>query len=192
MHPTLPSFPDAFPGPSARRVPYARADAPQISEALLVAQGELQHHFERLDWTVWTTAFLTVQPDLWVDNEGILLDEHNLACLAQHLAALPNVRAYASLTHGSNAVYLARKMVQHQDTAIRALAILEAKPWALPPAIFELVLSLAGGNGIAETVYAAACPGPHGPPGTPDPAHARAGAYTRIASLRLARYGPLG
>jgi hypothetical protein len=177
--------------PTAQRVPYAQASPQQVSRALLFVQEELQQTFPTLPWVSWADAFLTVQPDLWVGQETVSLDEQGLAPLAQHLASLPDVRDDDSIVHGHRVVYLAQKLVNLQDDAIYALADIEADPLAFSLPVCQLVTRLAVGNAVAEQVYRATRRGPEGRPGGEDPALARANVHARVQAVRRAR-GVLG
>lgn len=175
----------------AQCVTFAQASPRQISQALLSVQDELEEMFHPLSWQTWANAFLTLQPDLWVAQETVYLDEQGLARMAKHLATLPGAADLECLKHGPRVVYLAKKLVNYQDDAIYALTDIEAQPSAYGPAVYQLVTGLARGNAVAHEVYRATSAGPHGRPGGSDPELARAAVLGRLQALGRAR-GVLG
>lgn len=171
-------------------VPYADATPRQLSRALTYVMEELAQHFPTLSFTSWTTALLQQQPDLWVEQEEVFLEEDDLTRLTQRLAASPELPQLSPPIYPDYACYLAKRLVNYQDQALFALTEIEAHPHAFGYSVYALVLDLAGGNGIAQKVYRVTHP-QQPRPGRPDPAAERQLASARIAAVRRAR-GELG
>jgi hypothetical protein len=154
---------------------------------LLYLQEALHDHFPTLKWATWADALQELQPDLWVEEQAVTLDQDDLIYLTQRLALSPEVPALDPIIHGPKAGYLARKLVNHEDDAIHALEEIEEHPLAYGPLVYRLVVSLASGNEVADEVFGATYRGPWGRPGGPDRDIARATVSERLQALRCAR-----
>ena len=173
--------------PTARCVPYADASPRQISQALLYLQEALHDHFPTLKWSTWADALQELQPNLWVEEQAVTLDQDDLIYLTQRLALSSEVSALDPIIHGPRAGYLAKKLVHYEDDAIHALEEIEAHPLAYGPLVYRLVVSLASGNEVADEVFGATYRGPWGRPGGPDRDVARTTVAERLQALRYAR-----
>jgi hypothetical protein len=182
MASTAPPLPD----PTPFCIPYAEATPRQISLALTYVMEELAQHFPTLSFTSWGNALRKQQPNLWVEQEAVFLEDEDLARLTQRLAASPELPQLSPPIYPDRACYLAKRLVNYQDQALFALAEIEADPHAFGTSVYALVLDLAAGNGIAQQVYRVT----HqqtSPPDRPDPAAERQLASARIAAVRRAR-----
>jgi hypothetical protein len=168
-------------------VPYADASPRQISQALLYLQEALHDHFPTLKWATWADALQQLQPDLWVEQQAVTIDEDDLTYLANRLALSSEVPALDPIIHGPRAGYLARKLVHYEDDAIYALEEIEAHPLVYGPLVYRLIVSLASGNEVADEVFGATYRGPWGRPSGPDRNIARATVSERLQALRYAR-----
>ena len=158
---------------------------PHLSCALVYLQHELADHFPAgaLSWLTWVTALDRLRPDLWVAPRAASLDALDVTRLAQCLAGSPALPALEPPLYGPRAGYLAQRLVNYTAGARDALAELEACPTAYGGRVWELVLGLAVGNGVAKEVFQAMCwdalPGA-APAGAPN-------AHERVYALRRAR-----
>jgi hypothetical protein len=166
-------------------VPYPQATPRQLALALTYVMEELAQHFPTLSFASWANALLQQQPDLWVEQEEVLLEEDDLTRLTQRLAASPELPQLRPPIYPDQACYLARRLVNYQDQALCALTEIEAAPHAFGYRVYALVLDLAAGNGIAQQVYRVTHRQPS--PGRRDPAAARLAASDRVAAVRRAR-----
>ncbi len=173
----------------AQRVPYARASPQQMAQALRFAQKELQEKLPAASWVRWLTAFHTVRPDLWVEQQTVSLDKRGLTRMVRRLTEYLEMCDMEHLIHRPDAPYIAQQLVNFQDEAIQALPELEANPTACGPAVYRLVTGLARGSSVAQEVYRAT--GPHErPDGADDPELARTAVHGRLQALRKARGVP--
>ena len=183
MVPPLPPLPES----TARCVLYADASEQQRAQALHYVQERLHQHFPPLSPSTWVNAVRQLQPDLWVEQQTVALDEDDLTYLANRLALSPEVPVLNPVIHGPRAGYLAKKMVNYEDDAIHALEEMDANPLAYGPLVYRLVTSLALGNSVADEVFQATHRGPWGRPGGPDRDVARATVRERLEALQRAR-----
>lgn len=168
-------------------VSYAEASPQQIAAALVYVRERLQNHFPTLLKDTWVTTLQKLQPDLWVEEHTVTLDEDDLIYLANRLALSSEVSALNPIIHGPQAGYLAKRMVNYEDNAIHDLEEMAANPLAYGPVVYRLVASLALGNSVADEVFQATHRGPWGRPGGPDRDVARATVRERLAALQRAR-----
>jgi hypothetical protein len=168
-------------------VPFAQATPGQVAQALRYLQEELKNHFPTLRESTWADALQKMQPDLWVEEQTVFFAQDDLAYLAYCLALSSEVPELDPIIHCPSAGYLSKRMVNFADDAIDALADIEANPLAYAPAVYRLVVSLALGNSVADTVFRATHRGPWGRPGGPDRDVARATVHERLKALRQAR-----
>ena len=168
-------------------LPFAQASAPHISGALVYLQDELAEHFPKdtLDWLSWAKALDQLRPDLWVSPEGkVTLDAQDVTRLAQYLALSPELPTLEPPLHGPDSAYVAKRLVNYADEAQDALVELEACPKAHGPRVWNLILTLALGNSIADKVYQATCwDAKQGA----EPAAAGPSVHARVQALRQAR-----
>lgn len=182
----VPPFPP-LPASTAYCVPYADASEPQRAQALHYLQERLQQHFPPLSPATWTNALNQLQPDLWVEEQTVTLDEDDLTYLANRLALSSEVPALDPIIHGPRSGYLSKRMVHNEFDAIQALEEMLANPLAYGPLVYRLVTSQALGNLVADEVFQATHRGPWGRPGGPDLDAARATVRERLEALRRAR-----
>lgn len=171
----------------ATGVPYPQATSHQLAKVLTFAIEELAQHFPPLDFLSWSRALEKEQPTLWVDEDGLFLDDEDLTRLAQRLAASPELPQHGPPLYPDQACYLARRLVKYQDQALHALTEIEAAPHSFGNSVYALVLDLAAGNGIAQQVYQVTHRQTPPSASRPDPASARLAAPARIAAVRRAR-----
>ena len=171
----------------ATYVPYAQATSRQLATVLTFVIEELAQHFPPLDFLSWSRALDQEQPTLWVDEDGLFLDDEDLTRLAQRLAASPELPQPGPPLYPDQACYLARRLVKYQDQALHALTEIEAAPHSFGNSVYALVLDLAAGNGIAEQVYRVTHRQTPPSASRPNPAIARLAAPARIAAVRRAR-----
>ena len=171
----------------ARCVPFKQASPPQIAQALLSVKHALRAHFPTLSARAWAHTLQQLQPELWVGEATVTLDQEALRVLAQRLNDAPELPELDPLLHGPRAGYLAKTLVDYEDDAIHALADMEANPLAYGPLVYRLLVRLALGNAVADEVFRDTNPGPWGRPGGPGRDVARATASARLKALRRAR-----
>ena len=181
----LPPTPDSTSAASC--VPYSQASLSQVVKAQIFMQQELKLHFPALAGQTWVRALDHLQPDLWVEGDRVSLDYADLAHLTHYLAGSAELPTLEPPIYVLRAAYLAKRLVNYWDQAIDALADIEAAPLAYGPRVYNLVLSLALGNSVADEVFQTTHSGPRGRPGSPNPAATRVGIHARIQALRLAR-----
>ena len=170
--------------PAATCRPYAQSSPLHISGALLFLQQELAPHFPEtaLDWLTWANALDRLRPDLWEEGGRVSLDAQDVNRLAQYLAGSPELPTLEPPVHGPRAAYLAKRLVNYAAEARDALVELEAGPKAYGPRVWELVLSLALGNAVADEVHQATDWNAE-----QDGELAGASVHTRVFALRQAR-----
>jgi len=147
----------------------------------------LPERFPTLSFTNWANALLGLKPDLWVSGDAVSLDDQDLQHLTQRLAAakeLPELNPASSSDQGD---YLSKRLYNYQDEALEALPDIAANPLAYGNRVFNLVVTLALGNSVADAVFHATHRATPGHPGTEDPALARATAHEQVRALRRAR-----
>jgi hypothetical protein len=114
--------------------------------------------------------------------QQVYLYEVDLARLGQVLAADPALPQLSPRLLCDQAFYLAQRLVNYQQEALRALAEIEASPAAYGGGLCALLFSLATGNGVAYQV----CRQLPYPPDLPDSGTTP----VRIDAIRRARGEP--
>lgn len=171
---------------TATCLPYAQASPLLISCALDFLRQELASHFpgDTLNWLTWSNALGRLRPDVWVDQGEVFLDAQDVSRLAQHLNGSPELPTLEPPLYGARAAYLAKRLVNYANEALDALDELEAGPKAYSPRVWELVLSLALGNSVADEVFqATAWSAERGE----EPAVTGPNVHARVFALRQAR-----
>ena len=168
-------------------IPYAQATPHQISLALTYAMAALREHFPTLSFTDWANGLLGLKPDLWVTGDAVSLDDHALQHLTQRLAAAEELPELDSASYPDRGDYLSKRLYNYQDEALDALPDIAANPLAYGSRVFNLVVTLALGNSVADAVFHATHQRPQGRPGTEDPTLARATVHEQVRALRQAR-----
>lgn len=175
------------PDPTPRCIPYAQATPHQISLALTYAMAALPEHFPTLSFAGWTNGLLGLKPDLWVAGDAVSLDDHALLHLSQRLAAAEELPELDPASYPDRGDYLSKRLYNYQDEALEALPDIAANPLAYGSRVFNLVVTMALGNSVADTIFHATHQGPQGRPGTEDLTLARATVHEQVRALRQAR-----
>lgn len=175
------------PDPTPRCIPYAQATPPQLSRALTYAMAALSDSFPTLSFTDWTSGLLGLKPDLWVSGDAVSLDDQALQHLTQRLAAAEELPELDPASYPDRGDYLSKRLYNYQDEALDALPDIAANPLAYGSRVFNLVVTLALGNAVADAVFHATHQGRPGRSDTEDPALARATVHEQVRALRRAR-----
>jgi hypothetical protein len=120
-------------------------------------------------------------------GQRLLLEEEDLIYLAQLLAASPELPTLKPAIYPDDACYLAKRLVNYQQEAKKALTDIAANPLAYGAHVFTLVAGLAVGSSVTETVLRATYRGLKGRLGSAAPALARATVHEQVRALRQAR-----
>ncbi|NML67852.1 hypothetical protein HHL22_21835 [Hymenobacter sp. RP-2-7] len=175
------------PDPTPVCIPYAQATPHQLSLALTYAMVALPESFPTLSLADWTNSLLGLKPDVWVSGDAVSLDDQAIQHLTQRLAAaeeLPELDPASPLDRGD---YLSKRLYNYQDEALEALPDIAANPLIYSSRVFNIVVTLALGNSVADAVFHATHQGPQSRPRTEDPTLARATVHEQVRALRCAR-----
>jgi hypothetical protein len=134
---------------------YSQATPAQRSLILHYLRQRLYLHFPTLTEPPWVEALDLFQPDLWVTNGQVTLDQQDLTELVQHLAAAPELPQLDPPIYGPQALYLAQQRLDLDELATRALGELAMVPSACGPWLLELMSQLARGSAVATQVVQA-------------------------------------
>lgn len=80
----------------------------------------------------------------------MFLEAQDVKRLAQYLADSPELLTLDPPVYGPRSAYMSKRLVNYADEAQDALVELEACPKAYGARVWELVLSLALGNSVAD------------------------------------------
>jgi len=170
-----------------RCIPYVQATPRQLSLALTYAMAALPEHFLTLSFAGWTNGLLGLKPAVWVSGEAVSLDDQALQDLTQRLAAAEELPELDPASYPDRDDYLSKRLYNYQDEALDALPDIATNPLAYGSRVFNLVVTLALGNAVADAVFHATHQGRPGRPGTEDPTLARATVHEQVRALRCAR-----
>ncbi|RSK43162.1 hypothetical protein [Hymenobacter rigui] len=174
-----------LPTPGAERIPFAQATPGQVSQARDNARQALGSRFLPMRKITWINAFQTLQPDLWVGPDTACIDTSEVDRLTQHLESLPS-DFQARSESDPRQFYFRRQPMNCPDEILRALAELEADPYACGPAVYALVAGLVRHHAEAENFYWTRISDPHEENGE-DPDQARATLLARVQALDCLR-----
>jgi len=175
------------PDQTPRCISYVQATPHQLSLALTYAMAALSKHFPTLSFAGWTNGLLGFRPDVWVSGDAVSLDDQALQDLTQRLAAAEELPELDPASYPDRGDYLSKRLYNYQDEALEALPDIATNPLAYGSRVFNLVVTLALGNSVADAVFHATHQGRQGRPGTEDPALARATVHEQVRALRRAR-----
>lgn len=173
--------------PAAQCLPFAQATPEQLAQAERAIRDALGGKFPPVRRGTWAGALAALQPNLWATADAVVLDAHDLARVAHHLDTLPAV-VQARAGHGPRPLQYTRLPMNCPEEVLRALAELEAHPWAVSPAVYQLVTGMARHYAEADNFGWSRLPSPREADGT-DSEQARAALLGRITALDRSRDG---